>query len=227
MRISIKGLLAACLLACLPMGASAQDETAGGIPPDVFYLMPSFAQGTVVFSGQAPAQGLLNICAEDHSLRFLDNDGQELQAADISNVVRVIIDGVVFVRNGNYFYRIYPVSEGVDVAFLRDLEVLRDVRKGAYGVEDRTSSIREYSAIHSDGVMYKLEQRTNFPYRVYETCYLYKGGSVIPLTKRNLRRQFPDRKADIDAWLKSGHSIPDSLEEVIGFLSRLASGEAL
>jgi hypothetical protein len=216
-------LLAALLLA----GVSAWGQGGNGnIPADVFYLMPTFEQGTVYISGQQPAEGKLNICAEDHSLRFLDDDGKEMSSKS-DDIVRVVIDTIVFVRDEGAFYRIYPVTDEVSVAFRRNVEILRDAKVGAYGSVDRTSSIREYSAIHSDGVMHKLETSKNYPYRVYESCALYKGGTIIPFNKRSLRKHFPDRKADLDAYFKSNRSLPEKLEETKAFLSRLISGEPL
>ena len=62
----------------LAVGASialgAQNRGTGDIPEDIYYLMPSFSQGTIYFRGQMPAQGELNICAVDNSLRFIDKN---------------------------------------------------------------------------------------------------------------------------------------------------------
>ena len=216
------------LLLALFAGVSAFAQGGSGdIPADVFYLMPEFGQGMVYFTGQAPAQGKLNICAEDHSLRFLDDNGEEM-SSKADNITRVVIDNVVFVRDDEgAFYKIVPVTEGLSVAFRRDVEILRDAKTGAYGVVDRTSSIREYSTIYSEGMMHTLGSSKSYPYRVNESCFLYKDGSIVAFNKRNLRKHFPDRKADIDAWLKAGHALPEKLEDVQAFLTHLVSGEEL
>ena len=52
---------AVCLL-------SAQEGN-GGVPKDVFYLMPDMANGSVQFRGQPPATGKFNICAVDNTIR--------------------------------------------------------------------------------------------------------------------------------------------------------------
>ena len=217
----------ALLLALFAGVAAFAQGGSGDIPADVFYLMPEFGQGMVYFAGQAPAQGKLNICAEDHSLRFLDDKGEEM-SSKADNIVRVVIDNVVFVRDDDgAFYKIVPVTDGLSVAFRRDVEILRDAKTGAYGVVDRTSSIRESSAIYSEGMMHTLGSSKSYPYRVNESCFLYKDGSIIGFNKRNLRKHFPDRKADIDAWLKAGHALPEKLDDVQAFLTRLVSGEDL
>jgi len=201
-------------------------EARGNIPADVFYLLPEFGQGMVYFSDQGPAQGKMNICAVDQTLRFLDSGGQEL-SSNADNINRVVIGDVVFVRVDGAYYRLYPLTDDLTVAYRRDVEILRDVRKGAYGTESRTSSIREVGSLQADGMMYTLQRSANYPYNVTETCSLYMAGSIVPFNKRTIRKYFPERKDDIDAWLKAHRNLPKTLDETTAFLARLASGEAL
>ena len=210
------------MLAALAAGAQEKKTSFGQVPPDVYYLMPSFGKGMVFFSGQAPAQGDLNICAVDNSLRFKDKDGKELMASGDAEIVRVQIDSVVFFRDGGVFYRIYPVTDEYGLALKRDVVIETDAKVGAYGMVSRTSSIREYSTVYTDGVAYKLDSNKEYPYSVTETLFLFHGNDIIPFTKKNVRKLFPDRKADIDAFFKSGGSIPKKLPEALAFLARWA-----
>ena len=77
-----------------PLALRGQETAAGKIPDEDFYLMPAFGEGTVYLRGQGPAQGRLNICAADQTLRFIDEDGTELSAADQDAIIRVQIDTV-------------------------------------------------------------------------------------------------------------------------------------
>ena len=200
-------------------------EAQGNIPADVFYMLSEFGQGMVYFSDRGPAQGEMNICAVDQTLRFKDKDGQEL-ASNADNITKVVIDTVVFVRIDNAFYRLYSVSDDLSLAFRRDVEILRDVRKGAFGSESRTSAIREVASLQTDGVMYTLQRAANYPYNVTESCFLFQAGDVVPVNKRNLRKRFPDRKDELDTWLKS-NALPKTLDDTRAFLLRLSTGEAL
>lgn len=213
------------LLALLLSGGAAfGQEAQGDIPADVFYLLPEFRQGMVYFSDQGPAQGDLNICAVDQTLRFMDK-GQEL-ASDADNINRVLVDDIVFVRVDGAFYRLYPITDDLTLAFRRDVEILRDVKTGAYGTTSRTSSIRDVGSLQADGMMYTLKSSKSYPYNVSESCFLFQAGDVTPITKRSLRKRFPDRKNDLDAWLKS-HSLPKTLDDTRAFLARLNAGEEL
>ena len=227
MRLRIHILLAVVLAGIFPAAAAAQDESQGDLTPEIYYLMPEFGQGMIWFSNQGPAEGKLNICAEDNTLRYLDNNGQEVVAASIDNVLKVQIDTAVFIRNEGVFYRIYPASDEVAVAVRRDLDIQRDAQRGAYGSYSRTSSIREYSTLYADGVTYQLEKSKKYPFTVSETCFLYTGGKIVSFSKRTLRKYFPQRKDDIDVYLKSGKSLPEDLSDIQAFLTRLSSGESL
>ena len=147
MRKTIQIVLLLLALAA-PLGLRAQEAARKAIPDDVFYLMPEFCQGVVYLRGQAPAQGKMNICAVDNTLRFLDEDGTELEASGADNIVKVQLDTVWFLRSRGIFYRMYPATFDMGVALKRDVRVQTDTKQGAYGGSSQTSSIREYSSLY-------------------------------------------------------------------------------
>ena len=200
----------------------AQNKGAGDIPADIYYLMPSFAQGTIYMRGQIPAQGELNICAVDNSLRFIDKNGQELSATNADNIVKVRIDTVFFMRNEGVYYRMYPVLADMGVAVRRNVRIIRDAKESGYGGTSQTSAIKSYGTIYTDGVAYKLGKDKKYPWESSEEIYVYKGESLMPLSKRALRKLFPARKADIDAWFKAGNTLPEDRGEVILLLKTWA-----
>lgn len=200
-------------------GALAQKSgSSKGMPADVYYLMPEFADGMIFFHGQAPAQGKLNICALDNTLRFIDKDGKEMAAANEDSIMKVRIDSVFFIRSGGIYYRMYPVNRDLGIAQKRDVQIVKDIKQGAYGMNDRTGSIRESSSVYVDGVSYKLDKVKDYPYNVSETLYLYKWDDVYVLNKKNLRKLFPDRKTEIDEYFKAVGALPGSLPEILDLL---------
>lgn len=210
--------LLSLLLSVAPFVAGAQ-ESDRGMTPEVYYLLPEFQEGTVYFRGKAPAQGKLNICAVDNTLRFLDKDGTELSASQSDNIFKVKIDTVVFMLCQNVFYRLFPVSLDMGVAGRRDVHIIKDAKQTAFGGVSQTQAIREYGTIYADGVAYNLNTAKEYPYRMSETLYLYCGEEVYPVNKKSFRKLFPDKKAEIDAFFKSGASAPDSVEGLQALLS--------
>lgn len=211
-------LLALCLLLAAGLPARGQDDAIQGIPREVYYLMPSFSDGMIIFEGQAPAQGKLNICALDNTLRFLDKDGKELSAADESHILKVRIDTVSFLRIQGVYFRQYPVTANMGIALRREIKIRQNVKEGAYGGSAETSSISKYKNVYVDGVTYSLENNKNYPYEVEETLCLYQDGRLLTLSRKQLRKIFPDKKAEIDAWFSEGNRLPETVEEAKAML---------
>jgi hypothetical protein len=210
-----------CALGLLLAGLSAQAQNKG-IPNEVYYLMPGFGQGYIYFRGQAPAQGQLNICAVDNTLRFIDKSGQEMVASNADNVVKVLIDTVVFLNHQGVYYRLSSVGPDMGLALRRDVKILSDVKQAGYGTTSQTSSIKSYNTIYSDGAVYNLEEGKTYPYEVTETLFLFKGDTVFPLTKKNLRKLFPGKKEQVDAYFSAGGTVPETLPEARVLLQSLA-----
>ena len=202
-----------------PTALRGQETAASRIPDEDFYLMPAFGEGTVYLRGQSPAQGKINICSADQTLRFIDDDGTELSAADQDAIIRVQIDTVWFLRNGGAFYRMYPVSNEIGVALKRETKIARDVKQGAYGMSDQTSSIRQYSTLYTDGPAQQLKSSQAASYSVSETLCLYCRDAVVKFSKANLKKLFPDRKDDIDAYFKSGKQTPVTVDDACALIS--------
>ncbi len=213
-RITLLLLLAAGL----PWALQAQSSAPTWMPDSIYYLMPRFSQGYVFLRGQLPAQGQMNICAVDNTLRFLDDKGTELSSAE-DNILKVVIDNVTFLRYRDVFYRLYPVKADLGVALCRKVQIIRDKKEAAYGGTSQTSSVKEYSTLYADGVVYRLNEGKEYPFEITEIIYIYKGDGVFPLTKKTLRKIFASRKADVDAWFQAGHSMPDTVEETQEMLS--------
>jgi len=198
--------------------AGAQNSDTQGLPPEAYYLMPEFRPGMIYFNGQLPAQGKLNICALDNTLRFIDKSGKEMEATGIDNVAKVKIDTVFFIRSGGLFYRMYPVRGDAGVALKRDVKFISEGKTGAFGTTSQTASIRENNSVYADGIAYEINKDKEVKYEIVETLYLYKGDDVYTLNKNNLRRVFPDKKAEIDAFFKARNPIPSTLPETLELL---------
>lgn len=183
------------------------------------YLMPEFAEGTVFFRGMPPAKGTLNISAVDHSLRFIDKDGTELEAVNPENIVKVKIDTVMFIRYQDMFYRMYPLDANSGIAVLRTASVQRDLKPGAFGTSTQTSAVKESGTIYSDGIQYNLGGDKNKPLTISETIFIYRGDQIYPLGKRSLKKLFPESRDRIDAYFKDGGAVPETVEGALRLLA--------
>ena len=218
----MKRLLTAFLLLASLTGARAQMNSGKGVPDDVYYMLPSFSQGRVYIRGQGPAQGKLNICAVDNTLRFIDNDGQEMIAGANNDIVKVTIDTVTFIRHQDAFLRVHPVTDDSGIAVRKSVRIIRDAKQGGYGGTSQTSSIKEYGTLYTEGVAIELNTNKQYPYKISEEFFVYSGDSILLPTKNNLKKLFPEKKDEVEAWFKSNRSFPDKLEDASALVAQWA-----
>ena len=227
----MKKLLSILIFALVAVPVLAQDaepeeeQYVGGVPFKVFYMMPSFSDGMVYFYSQTPAQGKLNICAVDHTLRFLDKDGKELEARSDQGVLKVRIDTVWFIKSSDYFYRMYPVTPEIGIALRREVRIIRDAKEGAYGMVSQTSAIKEINKVYADGFTVDLNKDKRYPYEITETISLYRWNAVVPFNKKSLKKLFPAKKEEIDKYFSTHKSLPSSLDKAMELIAELAKTE--
>jgi len=197
------------IVAALSAQEQGQDreDILQGIEPEVFYLMPEFGPGYIMYKGQSPLSGEFNICAIDGTVRFKDSEGHEMGADDDGNLERVVISGVTFVADGNGFSRIYPLCENVDLAVKRNVLIMNDQKEGGYGMKTQLSAINEYSSLRAEGRFYRLSSVREYPAKVSYRVSLYKDGKILQLTKKNLQKCFPSKKAEIESWFAQNKKI--------------------
>lgn len=190
-----------CVIA-LAGAASAlfAQEQVQGIPKDVFYLMPQMGQGTILYSDKSPSRGKFNICAIDNSVRFLDKYNTEMALDQDETLVEVIIDNVPFLRRDGVFYRLDKLTDEVFLATKRDVTLMTDAKTASYGMESNTTAVQEYSSYSAMGRVLQFDEIKEIPYRMTETSGLYRKGAILPLTKKNCIKCFPEKKAEIEAW---------------------------
>jgi hypothetical protein len=54
---------------------------------------------------------------------------------------------------------------------------------------------------------------------VSEKLFLYKGGDVYTITKKNLKKLFPEKKEEIEAAFKSGTPLPETESDALALLA--------
>ena len=142
-----------------------------------------------------------------------------MAAAANDNIVKVTIDTVTFIRHQDAFVRLHPVTDDAGIAVKREVRIIKDAKQGAYGGTSQTSSIREYGTLYTEGVAIELNTNRKYPYKVSEDFFVYKGDSILPPTKNNLKKLFPEKKDEVEAWFKTNRSFPGSIEEAGALLA--------
>ena len=170
-----------------------------GIPADVFYLMPEMTSGTLRFQDRS-VNGKFNICAVDQSLRFLNEKGVELALDNDEELLQVTFPNVSFIHADHAFYRLYPVSNAAYVAVKRDVTVMTDTKRASYGMDSQTTAVQEVGVLDAGGHVINFNDVREYPYQMTEMAFLYRNGRIVPFSKRNCLKCFPQKKAEIEAW---------------------------
>ena len=170
-----------------------------GIPADVFYLMPEMTSGTLRFQDRS-VNGKFNICAVDQTLRFLNEKGVELALDNDEELLQVTFPNVSFIHADHAFYRLYPVSNAAYVAVKRDVTVMTDTKRASYGMDSQTTAVQEVGVLDAGGHVINFNDVREYPYQMTEMAFLYRNGRIVPFSKRNCLKCFPQKKAEIEAW---------------------------
>lgn len=202
--IVMKKILSISALLVITLTAAAQQSKA--IPDSLVYLLPNYAQGTIIYNNGEHGQGLLNICALDHVVRFLN--GKQIMYLENDDIAtRVSIEGHTFVKNKDKYYELMDMVEDMSYAELREVVILPEVAEGAFGGRDITSSAKKYDTFTwSSGVtktVYDLSYPIEARYDYKVKPYFYKKNRFYPATLKNLEKLLPDRKADIEAFVEA------------------------
>ena len=192
-----------------------QEEGMGGIPVDVFYLTPQMGQGTIYFKDKKPVSGSFTICAVDNTIRYKDNKGTELAVGPEDNISMVTIDNVPFRNLEGVFHRMYPINADVSLAVRRDITIMNDSHVASYGMESQTTAVTSYDGMNTEGKHYSYEESKSFPYRLTETVFLYKNGSLSRVSKKSLIKCFPEKKAEIEEWFRANKKLDSGDIDII------------
>ena len=210
-------ILAAAALFWAASALFAQDGN--GLTEEVFYLMPKMEYGSVYFNNKAPANGDLNICAVDNTVRYMDH-GTELSVEIDDSMTRVVIDGVIFVPYEGVFLRLYPFGEDCGIAVRRNVTVMNDGHAASFGMESNTTAVTTIEGFSTVGKTFTLDEARNIPYRMNHVVYAYRDGNIMTLNKRNLQRCFPDAKDKIDAYFSEHKKLDNNDPENVLALVR-------
>lgn len=189
---------------CLVCGSSLYAQTAQlqleqSLPDSIVYYLPKFEQGRIVYKDGGFSAGTFNIATLDQSLRFISEDKSILSVSNISEVDRVTIGGMMFLRNGSSFIAVVDNIDDVLFGVTRKLEIDNSAKKGAFGMESQTASVTSIGRMQSQGV--NVDFSANAKTRFKESAFIYYKRTALVATKKNFLRAFPSKKELIESYV--------------------------
>ncbi len=182
------------------------------------YRYPDFIPGQVVFKSGKSTDMKFNY-------NMLFNEIEFIQAADTLSFTKkkdlryVAAQDTFYYDNG--FIEI--ISGGQMKVGLKQYYKIRDVLKsGAYGTSVRSGSADAYSSISANGLSYDLIPNEDIELQKMIEYYLYTPSNGYTLfIKKNVLQLFPEKNAEIKAYLKANKVDFDSRDDLIRFADYL------
>lgn len=184
------------------------------------YLLPDFADGTVIMKNGTKNQALLNYNMVTEEMVFYQGE-QILALADptLINLDTVVIGDRKFILNDkNNFVEL--IHNNVYKLYVEhNCRVLPPGKPAGYGGTSQTSSVDTYSSIQSGGMWYKLEVPDNFEIKPFKTYWIDDGsGSKEIRSMRQLRRFFSKNRESYNSYMKDNKVEFDDYESVKGLV---------
>jgi len=111
------------------------------------YKFPSFIYGTVLFKDGTSTKAKMNFNVFLNDMQFIDNKGDTLAIDNASLIDSLKLDSNVFYYQKGYFYIVKDYS---DIKLVMQEKInFENVKKGAYGLPSRASSIDTYGGATS------------------------------------------------------------------------------
>lgn len=216
----MKKVLSAIILLCACILASAQNKKQ---LDSLAYILPEFDQGIVVYSDGNFNRGILNISPLDQVVCCISPENDTLFIADNYSIMKVHIGNRSFERWRDAFVETIISDEetGTGIGVTRATARINNVKTGAYGMVDHSSSIESYSYDNFSGnfSVNIIDDPLNFRYKE-EPC-LVKDGKYSAVTKKNFQKLFPSKKAYIESVWNTRKLIVSDTKDVVAFYKEL------
>jgi len=203
----MKKILFLCFSAFILVSISASASSSNGQDKEpldsLAYIFPEFIEGTVVFNDKTFSHGVLNICIVDQSIKTINKEGEMLDAVGSEGVTCVLAAGRKFYKDRGIFVELIKTDGDFGFGIAKSTTVVNNVKRGAFGTEDHTSSISSYSRDPYTKSLqeFVLDNPDNYVHKVEP--YLFKNGAPVVFNKKNLQKCFPQQKAFIEEYIAS------------------------
>ena len=203
---SLKCLVAAVLLSLTGLSANAQSP---------IYLFDDFTDGTVVLKNRSVVKTKFNLDIFHDKFLYMDGD-QIMEMTDFSNVSTVLIGDRTFIPQGNALYEVIELDPENNLLVKWHRKNNPMGKKGAYDQIAHASSTQSLDPNYHSPSVTKEAARDQMR-TVSENRYgMLSNGKFRTFTdKRSFLKLFPDRKAELEAFINEQHLLFTEFDDVI------------
>lgn len=174
------------------------------LPDDMIYMYPEFLKGSVLFLDRSIAEGVMNIYLPGLQLYFIDSNKDTLVMRNQDEARLLMIGHDTYLRHNKTWVRILATSGTSAFCLKSVVKIHEDVKIGAYGTADVTSSITNVDMMYGGmegSTATRLKNLRHIPYTLTHYGLLYDGSKLFIANVKNFKRLFPDRRDDIENYI--------------------------
>ncbi len=187
----------------------------------VKFVVPEFQSGIITFQDGSYSRGPVNISTIEQRVYFIATNGEKQVLTNEDQVSRVSIKGRTFIKSKYGYVELLATEGDIALGAVRRVSFFETEKKGAYGMVSQTTSVTTIGSLQQNGTMYTLGIDQNTPFKYSVSPYLYKNSRIYLSNKKNFLKCFPDKKAEIEQYLKDNNVDFEKLEDVEALFNAL------
>ena len=188
------------------------------------YLFPEFTQGVILMKAGTKYDVLLNYNSFTEEMIF-ENNGKKMAIAksELRLVDTVFIKDRKFIALNNKFLELLYHSKW-DMYVEHKCRVNEPGKPSGYGGTSKTTSIKTYSRIYSEGNIHELKLPDGYEIEPYTYYWIKKNGELNRfINMRELKKLYKDKKDLFKAYIKKYGVKYDNQESIIQLIEYLES----
>jgi hypothetical protein len=188
------------------------------------YLFPEFTQGVILMKSGIRNDALLNYNSLTEQMIF-EKKGKKLAIGmnELGLIDTVFIKDRKFIAFNSVFVELLSHSKW-DLFIEHKCELEEPGQPSGYGGTSKTTAIKSYSSIYSEGNSYQLKLPEGYKSNPYTYYWIKKNGKLHKFTSmRELKKLYKDKKDLFKAYLKKYRVKYDDQEGIIQLIEYLES----
>jgi hypothetical protein len=172
------------------------------LPVEALYSFPHFKKGIVFLRDGTATSQMLNYNLLLDEMHFISATNDTLAIATPETVKSVVLDSTSFYFDKNYFQVLWEAG-AYKLAIKQFLLQTTYGKRSAYGISTSISSIETYSSTYYNGQMFKLEIKKDVEMEKKSMYFISdRFNHFYPAEKKYFYKVFPNKKAELDSFLK-------------------------
>lgn len=188
------------------------------LPVEALYSFPHFKKWIVFLRDGTATSQMLNYNLLLDKMHFISATNDTLAIATPETVKSVVFDSTSFYFEKNYLQVIW--EEGEHILAIKQFLVQSPYRtRSAYDISSSVSSISTYSSTYSNGHFLKLQIKKDVEMEKKSLFFISdRFNHFYPADKKVFYKVFPNKKAELDSYIKKHHINFDDKNDQVSLL---------